>query len=485
MTATNRTLRSCLSFFQKLAWIDGERFTIEPYREQIFTRFFDERRDDGALQFNLGLFGRGKKNWKSADLCLGALWALFEPTPGQHEVLIVAFDEDQAQNDLDLIKLLLKANPTVGRLVTIRENTIRREDGQGFIKVLPGQSAAGEHGRTYRFLGIDEIHNQRNWDLLEALQPDPTRTNSQMWITSYASLLHKPGVPLFDLTAMGKAGSDPRMLFSWYAGDYCTDPDFVELEPELRANPSITSWPEGRAYLEQQKRRLPAHKFRRLHLNLPGLPHGSAFQADPIMSAVDRRIAVRPPEPGLEYRAFVDMSGGSNDDAVVAIGHRDSEGRAVLDRILNQGPAPPFDPNKAVERFVAALKEYRCASVTGDRYAGETFRRQFEERGITYRLTEMTASQLYEALEPALNGHRVVLLDAPDLEQQLLGLVWRGGKIDHQAGEHDDWANAVAGVMSLLGQAAEPGLLEYYREIYEREQEETRRRYPTRPQQST
>ena len=33
-----------------------------------------------------------------------------------------------------------------------------------------------------------------------------------------------PGVTLFDLCAGGRAGTDPRMLFSWYAADYTTDP---------------------------------------------------------------------------------------------------------------------------------------------------------------------------------------------------------------------------------------------------------------------
>ena len=39
------------------------------------------------------------------------------------------------------------------------------------------------------------------------------------------------------------------------------------------------------------------------------------------------------------------------------------------------------------------------------------------------------------------------MLDVPLLEQQLLGLVWRGGKIDHPNGEHDDWANAACGAL--------------------------------------
>jgi hypothetical protein len=141
------------------------------------------------------------------------------------------------------------------------------------------------------------------------------------------------------------------------------------------------------------------------------------------------------------------MSGGSNDDAVLAIAHQDADGRVVLDRVLNHGPPPPFDPRAAVTRFAAELKAFAVQTVTGDRYAGETFRRDFERESITYRLSDHTAHELYEALEPRLNAHRVVLLDVPALEQQLLGLIWKGGRITHPSGEHDDFANAVAGAV--------------------------------------
>jgi len=55
------------------------------------------------------------------------------------------------------------------------------------------------------------------------------------------------------------------MLFSWYAADYTTDPDCADAMPEVRANPSLSSWADA-GYLDQQRRRLAAHKFRRLHL---------------------------------------------------------------------------------------------------------------------------------------------------------------------------------------------------------------------------
>jgi hypothetical protein len=239
------------------------------------------------------------------------------------------------------------------------------------------------------------------------------------------------------------------MLFSWYAADFTTDPAFVTAPPEVRANPSMASWGDS-GYLTQQQHRLPSHKYRRLHLNLPGLPEGSAFQPEPIMDAISRGVRLRRPERDITYTAFVDMSGGSSDDAVLAIGHSGLDGRAVVDLVQDQGAAVPFNPNKAVERFVHTLGDYRVAHITGDRYAGETFRAQFADRGIRYTVATDPKSALFEALEPIVNAGGLVLPDVPLLEQQLLGLVWRGGKIDHQHGEHDDFANAVAGVVRLL-----------------------------------
>jgi hypothetical protein len=88
------------------------------------------------------------------------------------------------------------------------------------------------------------------------------------------------------------------------------------------------------------------------------------------------------------------------------------------------------------------LKEYGLRSVVGDAYAGETFRQDFQGKGISYRVSELSKSELYEEIEPLLNGGRIILLDHANLESQLLGLVWRANKIDHPGGRHDDLANA-------------------------------------------
>ena len=193
---------------------------------------------------------------------------------------------EEAKGDLSLVRKLILCNPALRSEFDLTQKEFRLRDGSGLIRILSGRDIAGSHGKQYSFIGFDEVHNFRDWNLLEALQPDPTRIDALQWITSYDTIYNTPGVPLHDLKQIGKAGGDPRMLFSWYSGDLCTDPAFAGLPPEQRANPSMASWPEGAKYLEQQKRRLPTHKYRRLHLNLPGAPEGAFLDQGKVLAAI-------------------------------------------------------------------------------------------------------------------------------------------------------------------------------------------------------
>ena len=232
---------------------------------------------------------------------------------------------------------------------------IRHKDGRGEIRILPARDALGSHGKTASLNAFDEVHGYRDWDIFEALAPDPTRVDALTWVTSYDTIFNSPGVPLFDMKARGVAGDDPRMLFSWYSGELCTDPAFADLPSEARANPSMGSWPEGPAYIEQQRRRLPTHKFRRVHLNLPGAPNGAFLDGDPVAQATVRGKMRRIPfQDDPLYVAFVDMSGGSQDDATFAIAHQEGR-RRVLDLRISQDGGVSFNPRMAVRKFVRAV----------------------------------------------------------------------------------------------------------------------------------
>jgi hypothetical protein len=143
------------------------------------------------------------------------------------------------------------------------------------------------------------------------------------------------------------------------------------------------------------------------------------------------------------------MSGGARDDAVLAIAHFDkAAGKTVLDLVISQTGSPPFSAPAAVRKFAAILKQWGISKVRGDAYAGDTFGALFLECGIVFERTSRDKSTLYESLEPVLMAQVCELLDVAKLTEQLLTLiVTRSGKVDHQTGDHDDYANAVAGAI--------------------------------------
>jgi hypothetical protein len=439
-------------FFSKLNWLDGKPLVIEPYRQRIFSEALYTFGDDGNPYFNLVLCGRAKKNWKSADLILTMLYRLLAwKSQAGNQCYVLANDEDQAGDDLQLAKKVIAANPILKEALTIKQKIIERKDAEGFCEILPAGDVVGSHGKTYLFLGLDEIHGYRTWDIIESLQPDPTRLDALMWITSYASIYHRPGVPLFDLFAAGKKGEDPKMYLSWYASDYTTDPALENESGEDKANPSRSSW-NNPGYLAQQRRRLPSHKYRRLHLNLPGAPEGAAFSAEKIVDSIERDVKVRPFVPGTNYFFFFDGSVGTHDYEVLTVGHRDEAGRAVLDLIVDQARKPPFDPLKTIPVFAEIVRQYGGGRVVGDRLAFNIFENAWAEEKITYVMSDLTAHQLYEQAQVLFNTGQAVLLDDPTLESEFLGLVWRGGKIDHVPGEFDDHSNSASGALYLATQ---------------------------------
>ena len=438
-----------LTFVRHLLWVDGHTpliDTIEPYRQDIFTTALSTFRVDGHPQYRRVLTGRAKKSFKTTDAVLAALYKLFawQAAGGKgNQVYFVASDLGQANDDLDLAKKLVRQNPMLADAVLIKSNLIELRDGTGFIEILPAKDAQGLHGKTYLFLVVDELHTQKDYKLLEALELDRTRPDAMQWFASYASMYRHKGVPLVDIQKQHETNADQRLYVSWYSGS------IEEACPSLN-----TPYGPTMEDIEDARRSLPSWIFRRLYLNLPGQPDDAAFDAEKVEDAVVAKRIVLPPERGVLSTAFCDLSGGGGDDATLAIAH-ETNGVAVLDCLIDQGPRTngTFSPEETVKKFSDTLKAYGCTSVTGDRYAAQWPIRAFAKYGIDYRPAELNRSQLYAAFEPLLNSGRVELLDHPKLIQQLIGLIRKGEKIDHASGDHDDHANSVAGVLVSAAQA--------------------------------
>jgi hypothetical protein len=163
------------------------------------------------------------------------------------------------------------------------------------------------------------------------------------------------------------------------------------------------------------------------------------------------------------YKAFVDPSGAAKDAMVLAIGHRTTEGIAVLDALRVR--TPPFAPDQVTAEFCGLLKAYRCRSVVGDKYGGEWPAERFKAYGIDYIAAERSKTDLYVDALAILNSQRCELLDHPTLITQLCSLERRTARgsgrdvVDHPPGAHDDIANATCGLLTLIASAPRPMII--------------------------
>jgi hypothetical protein len=153
----------------------------------------------------------------------------------------------------------------------------------------------------------------------------------------------------------------------------------------------------------------------------------------------------------VQYVAFCDPSGGSQDAYTLAVAHKDGD-RMVLDLLRER--RPPFNPDEVTKEYAEILKSYGLTNVSGDRYGGSWPAERFQAHGIFYQPSEQTKSEIYGSLLPLLMSGRVGLLDSSRLITQLATLerrTSRSGKdsIDHPPGGHDDLANSAAGALVL------------------------------------
>lgn len=167
---------------------------------------------------------------------------------------------------------------------------------------------------------------------------------------------------------------------------------------------------------------------------------------------VQGRLELPPVHP-IPYRAFVDPSGGRRDAATLAIAHLD-KGRVILD-VARRWKAP-HDPAAVVGEMAAILKTYGVHEVKGDKYAGAWPEQEFLKHRIRYMAADKDKSSLYLDFLPLVLSQRVELLDLKHLKNELVSLERRtrsAGRdlVDHPPKGHDDLANSVAGVCSIIG----------------------------------
>jgi hypothetical protein len=419
----------------------GEALTDD--ERAIFKKLTGREREPGQrVEELIGVIGRRGGKSRAIGVLAAYLAGLCDHrdvlVSGERGVLLaIAPDTRQARITLDYATAAFEASPIMQQLVAtrtadtlslrngidieVRAASFRRLRGPTYIAVIADEAA---------FWYADESSANADSEILGAVKPGLATTSGLLAIIS------SPHARRGELWEAYRRHFGPK-----------GDPLILVAQGASRdLNPSLSERVVARA-LERDEAAASAEYLARFRLDLEAL-----LTRENIEACIDFGTRERAPLMDTAYLGFVDPSGGSADSMTMAIGHREDD-IAVIDLVRER--RPPFSPADVVAEFASAFKAYNIDKIVGDRYAGIWPVEAFALHDINYEQSAKPKSDLYLGLLPAINSRELNLIENERLLAQLVGLerrTARGGKdsIDHAPGAHDDVANAVAGVVSLI-----------------------------------
>ena len=387
----------------------GEK--LDAKERAIFERFTGRAREPGArIEEALFLIGRrGGKDRAAAVMAtyIAALvdWSAVLAKGERGLVLCIGADQRQAKVQRDYIEGAFDASPMLSGLIVnrtadaielssgitieVRAASFRRLRGVTCVAVIASEAA---------FWMTEEGSSNADVEILNAVRPSLATTGGPLIIitTPYARRGEVWGTYHRHYGAKG----DQLILVAQGASrDF--NPTLLQRVVDRAAERDAAA--AGAEYLAQFRTDIEAFVAR-----------------EAVEAAVVAGRDELPPVSAVSYCGFVDPSGGSVDSMTLAIAHRGSDGRVIVDAVRER--RPPFSPENVVAEFAKTLKSYGVHSAAGDRYAGEWPRQRFAVHGVRYEVSEKPKSDLYRDLLPLLNSGRVELLDHSRLVGQLCGL---------------------------------------------------------------
>lgn len=390
----------------------------------------------------------GRRSGKSENIVTRATWRAISRdwsgflSAGESAVLpVVAPDREQGRNTLSYLKGLARHPLVAPHVLRVLKESVEFRSG-AVVKVV---TASWKAVRGFTF--IDVVLEEAAFLQVEgSANPD-----EEIAAAIRPALITVPGARLYVIsTPYSRKG----LLFKAWARSWAKDGDALVWVASTEAmHPGVDAAEINRAFEDDPA--VAMAEFGRDGLVAFRSDVESLLPREAVEAVVIPGRRELPRAAGVEHRAFIDPSGGSQDSMTLAIAHRERGGMVVLDCVREV--RPPFSPESVVGEFAQVLKSYGVTRATSDRYAGAWPVERFATHGITVEPSERSKSEIYVELLPLVNAKRCELLDHPKLAAQLCGLERRTGRgtgrdsIDHGPGQHDDLCNAVAGVLVLAG----------------------------------
>jgi hypothetical protein len=354
-------------------------------------------------------------------------------------VLCIAQNQEQAKIVFGYVTGIIKSIPTLAKEVaniTAQSITFRNRIE---IQVRPA-SFRGLRGVTCIAAICDEMafwfteeNNSTNPDteIVNALKPALVTTKGMLIIIS--SPYARRGVVWKNYSAyFGKEGS--TLVAQGASLDFNPTIDPAEIEEALAEDYAVaqSEW-----------------------LGLFRTDIESFVSVEAVQACVNGGVYEIAPELAVTYSCFIDASTGAGGDAfAMAIGHlREGGDVMIVDCIRNF--KPKFSPEQVVAEIAQLCHAYQISTVYSDKYASGFVSELFHRNGLQHEFVTQNKSELYLNLLGTINARKIELLDEKQSIQELINLERRTGfagkdRIDHPPGCHDDSANCIAGLSSIV-----------------------------------
>lgn len=396
-----------------------------------------------------------------------------ELTPGQRAVVMVVASEKKRQARIvyDYILAPLESSPVLSKLILkVTAEEIFLKNGVS-IQVFPCDPGRVRGYSLVCFVG-DEVAawmlegRRVDKDVLDAARPGLDFSYSKM----------------IKISTPGMQKGEIYQDFKQYYGKQNDDVLVFKGSTEL-FNPTYS-----KRKLERLKKRKPG-VYKVEHEAEFKKDVAAMYDPEMIDVAVNKDRTLEHSYNGNnEYFCFVDVAGGGGKDSyAIAIGHRDKDGKVIIDVVRSR--APKFNPDEVTKEYVRLCSQYRIYQVTGDKFSGDWASNSWAKHSdgtVAYMKSERTKSELYLESEGLFNTGMIEIPDKSLSIEQLKDLIRKsrsGGKdsVDSYSGSSEDEANVIAGCaanLSTLDDSPLPepslGLIEYAEDKEEKMAREAR-----------
>lgn len=416
----------------------GKTIKLEPVQRKILTDIFQTKDKNGLRVYNDALIGQIKKSGKSTLASGVALFMLFcDPIFDEPNlVLSIAFDKEQASIIWSKTRRAIERNPILLASVKIYRDEIRVLGTGSSYRVLSAETFSA-HGLDPTCVIGDEIWNQKNRDLLDALQFSPTRKQPLRFTVTYASSGTDPNNPLYELYEKGLRKENPKMYFHW-----SHVPEVSWITPE---------------FIEERRRELPPAVFQRFWENRFTGGENSFFTREDVMQCRDEFLKPKVQgEKDNQYFYGCDL-GLTKDKTASVILHQDKlTGNVIVDSIKTWtgDKKNPVRITEIEEDIILASQNFPNLKIVVDPWnlKGSIERLKKYCRIEEYTFSSSNVDKLSRNLYFYVHNGLLKFYPYPALERELLSLNLLqknyGYRFDHPNSQFSDHAMALS--MALI-----------------------------------